>query len=162
MIKMIFARTANGFIGKGGDLAHRDTSDLARFRKMTEHEVIVMGRKTFESLPGILPNRTHVILTRDRDYAKSISHDNPAVHVMDNVLDVFTTYSSCWIIGGLEVYAAFMPHTEIIYETVFDDVSVIGDTPSPHISPHVWKLFDVYTIDGITYKTWNRIIPLDK
>ena len=68
MIKVIFARTENGKIGNKGDLAHRDPHDLAMFRRLTMDTVIVMGRRTFESLPGILPKRLHIVLTRDTNY----------------------------------------------------------------------------------------------
>ncbi|MGL4773200.1 MAG: dihydrofolate reductase, partial [Clostridium sp.] len=68
MISMIVAVAKNGVIGGDNKLLWHVSEDLKRFKKITSNHTIVMGRKTFESLPGILPNRHHVVITRDENY----------------------------------------------------------------------------------------------
>ena len=66
-ITLIVARAQNGVIGRDGTLPWHLPADLKRFKALTMGSVMVMGRKTFESLPGVLPGRRHVVMTRDRD-----------------------------------------------------------------------------------------------
>ena len=65
-ITLIVARAQNGVIGRGGKLPWHISADLKRFKALTMGSAMVMGRKTFESLPGLLPGRRHIVLTRDR------------------------------------------------------------------------------------------------
>ena len=67
-ITIVVARAQNGVIGRDGKLPWHLPADLKRFKALTMGSVMVMGRKTFESLPGLLPGRRHVVLTRDRDW----------------------------------------------------------------------------------------------
>ena len=67
-ITLVVARAQNGVIGRGGKLPWHIPADLKRFKALTMGSVMVMGRKTFESLPGLLPGRRHIVLTRDRDW----------------------------------------------------------------------------------------------
>ncbi|MBP8235239.1 MAG: dihydrofolate reductase, partial [Rhizorhabdus sp.] len=65
-IVFVLARARNGVIGRDGDLPWRLPADLRRFKALTQGAPMLMGRKTFESLPGLLPGRRHIVLTRDR------------------------------------------------------------------------------------------------
>ena len=65
---LVVARAQNGVIGRDGKLPWHIPADLKRFKALTMGSVMVMGRKTFESLPGLLPGRRHIVLTRDRDW----------------------------------------------------------------------------------------------
>src|SRR5436190_5277929 len=67
-ITLVVARAQNGVIGRDGKLPWHLPADLKRFKALTMGSVMVMGRKTFESLPGLLPGRRHVVLTRDRQW----------------------------------------------------------------------------------------------
>ena len=69
-ITLIVARARNGVIGREGKLPWRLPADLKRFKALTMGSVMVMGRRTFDSLPGLLPGRRHIVLTRDRDLLK--------------------------------------------------------------------------------------------
>ena len=65
MITLVLARAENGVIGRDGGLPWHIPADLKRFKTLTMGKAMVMGRKTFESLPGLLPGRRHIVLTRD-------------------------------------------------------------------------------------------------
>ena len=67
-LSIIAALSENGVIGRDNQLPWRMPADLAHFKRLTMGKPIIMGRRTWESLPGLLPHRTHVIVTRDRDY----------------------------------------------------------------------------------------------
>ena len=75
MLSIIVAIAENNVIGKDNKLLWHVPEDLKRFKSITSGNIIIMGRKTFESLPGVLPNRKHIIITRDENY----SVDNPNV-----------------------------------------------------------------------------------
>src|SRR5436305_6194270 len=77
-ITIVIARARNGVIGRDGKLPWHLPADLKRFKALTLGSVMVMGRKTFESLPGLLPKRRHIVLTRDRGWhadGAEIAHD---------------------------------------------------------------------------------------
>ena len=65
-VTLVLARASNGVIGKDGGLPWHISADLKRFKALTMGSVMIMGRRTFESLPGVLPGRRHVVLTRNR------------------------------------------------------------------------------------------------
>ena len=67
-ITLVVARAQNGVIGRDGKLPWHLPADLKRFKALTMGSAMIMGRKTFESLPGLLPGRRHIVLTRDRDW----------------------------------------------------------------------------------------------
>ena len=74
---MIVARAVNGVIGRDGKLPWHISADLKRFKRLTMGSAMVMGRKTFESLPGVLPGRRHIVLTRDPSWtarASEVAH----------------------------------------------------------------------------------------
>jgi dihydrofolate reductase len=122
-ITLVVARAQNGVIGRDGKLPWHLPADLKRFKALTMGSVMVMGRKTFESLPGLLPGRRHIVLTRDRawrregaevagkvDKAIALARDEPVS-----------------IIGGAEIFRLFLPLADRIELTeVMADVP--GDT----------------------------------
>ncbi|RDC61077.1 Dihydrofolate reductase [Alteripontixanthobacter maritimus] len=106
-IFMVYARAANGVIGRDGTLPWHIPADLKRFRALTLGRPMVMGRKTFESLPGLLPGRRHIVLTRRDsfhpdgvDIAHSVAEAR-AMAAQDN------TSGQVAVIGGAAVYDAF-------------------------------------------------------
>ena len=90
MLSIIVAIAENNIIGGDNKLLWHIPEDLKRFKAITSGHSIVMGRKTFESLPGILPNRKHIIITRDKSY----SVDNPNVEVIHNLSEVINKYKN--------------------------------------------------------------------
>jgi dihydrofolate reductase len=107
MINIILACDNNWGIGINNDLLYSFASDLKRFKEFTKGNTIVMGRKTWESLPGKLPNRNHVVLTRQSD----IEGADQVVNSVDEVLKLAET-EDVWIIGGAEIYKQFCQHAD--------------------------------------------------
>lgn len=125
-ITLIVARAQNGVIGRGGGLPWHIPSDLKRFKALTMGSAMVMGRRTFASLPGLLPGRRHIVLTRDRDW-----HADGAevAHSVDQALQL-AGGERVSIIGGADIFAQFLPLAERIELTeVLADAE--GDTILP-------------------------------
>lgn len=122
-VTLIVARARNGVIGRGGKLPWHIPADLKRFKALTMGSVMVMGRKTFDSLPGVLPGRRHIVLTRDQEW----SADGAEVaHGIDEALQLAGD-ERVSVIGGAEIFAMFLPIADRIELTeVLDDVP--GDT----------------------------------
>ena len=108
-IVLIYARAANGAIGNDGDLPWRLPADLKRFKALTTGKPMIMGRKTFESLPGLLPGRRHIVLTRREGAAAE------GVDMAGSVKDALVLASQgndtgeIAVIGGAAIYDVFMP-----------------------------------------------------
>ncbi|RNJ64238.1 MAG: dihydrofolate reductase [Porphyrobacter sp. IPPAS B-1204] len=108
-IALIYARAANGAIGNEGDLPWRLPADLKRFKALTMHKPMIMGRKTFESLPGLLPGRRHIVLSR-RDDLKA-----EGVEMAGSVKEALALAAEgndsgeIAVIGGAAIYDVFMP-----------------------------------------------------
>ncbi len=125
-ILFVVARADNGVIGRDGDLPWRLPADLRHFKAVTAGLPMVMGRRTFESLPGLLPGRRHIVLTRDpRWQAKGA----------EPVRDVLSALSLAGgdriaVIGGAEIFALFLPHADRVLLTEVHDTPA-GDTILP-------------------------------
>ncbi|KPF63708.1 dihydrofolate reductase [Porphyrobacter sp. AAP60] len=108
-IVLIYARAANGAIGYDGDLPWRLPADLRHFKALTTGKPMIMGRKTFESLPGLLPGRRHIVLSRRDDFAAAGAEmagsvkDALALAAKDN------DSGEIAVIGGAAIYDVFMP-----------------------------------------------------
>ncbi len=104
-INMIFARSANGVIGKNNAMPWHLPEDLARFKKLTLGSPVIMGRKTWDSLPPKfrpLPGRTNVVITRQSGWQAAGA--KPAASLQD-ALELCQASSDVWIIGGAQIYA---------------------------------------------------------
>jgi dihydrofolate reductase len=127
-IILILARAANGTIGADGKLPWHIPADLKRFKAQTMGKSMIMGRKTFDSLPGLLPGRRHIVLTRDRNWqaeGAEVAHDVDAALTLAGDGEVA-------VIGGAEVYSLFMPlATRIELTEVHRDYN--GDTTIPQL-----------------------------
>lgn len=138
-ILLIAAVAKNGVIGKENDLVWRIPTDFKRFKALTSENYILMGRKTFESLGKPLPNRTHLVITRNPHYTVPEGH-----HVFKNVEDAFTYcnkigVSKLYIIGGGEIYKQTISLADELVITEVD-ASPEGDTYFPRIDPEIWKI----------------------
>lgn len=107
---MIYARAANGTIGKDGGMPWHLPTDLKRFKRLTTGHVLIMGRKTFESFPDPLPGRRHIVLTRDEDWGADGAE---VAHSRAEALQL-AGEEPVAIIGGAEVYALFEQEAERI------------------------------------------------
>ena len=126
-VALIWAQARGGVIGAAAGLPWHLPEDLALFRRLTTGSTVVMGRRTWESLPERfrpLPDRTNVVLTTDRHW--SADGARPAA----SVEQVIAEHVSFWVIGGGAVYSAFLPHADRLVVTDVDTL-VEGDTWAP-------------------------------
>jgi dihydrofolate reductase len=125
-ITLVVARARNGVIGRGGTLPWRIPADLRHFKRVTMGTAMIMGRKTFDSLPGLLPGRRHIVLTRDRSWSAPGAE---VAHTVDEAL-AMAGKEPVSIIGGAEIFELFLPLADRIELTdVMADV--VGDTVMP-------------------------------
>lgn len=138
MISIIVAVAKNNVIGKDNKLLWHVSEDLKRFKAITSNKKMIMGRKTFESLPGILPNRDHIVVTRD----KSFKVDSDKVTISYDLTSLVEKYSKSedeiFVIGGAEIYKQLLPYTQKIYLTKINEVFE-GDTYFPEINYDEFK-----------------------
>ena len=137
IITIIVAASENNVIGKNNDLIWRLPNDLKRFKELTSGHCIIMGRKTFESLPGILPKRKHIVLTRKHkdEFAENIS----VVNNFEEALHEAKNDPNPFIIGGGEVYKSAIKFAKKI-ELTRVHANFDGDTFFPKINPDFWTL----------------------
>ena len=139
MISLIVATGENREIGKDGVMPWHIPKDLKYFKNKTEGNTIVMGRTTFEHLPGVLPNRKTIVLTRDIDYKV----ENENVIIKNNMEEIIEEYKNSddelFIAGGSEIYKQFLPYCDRIYITKINK-SFDADTYFPEIDPLQFNL----------------------
>lgn len=138
MLSIIVARAKNNVIGKNNQLIWKIPDDLKRFKELTTNHTIIMGRKTFESLGRVLPNRFHIILSNDKNYKV----DNESVKVINNVneLDKYVVDNEeHFVIGGAMIYKLLMPKCNKLYITQIEK-EFEGDTFFPEINEKEWKI----------------------
>jgi dihydrofolate reductase len=137
MITLIAAIGKNNSLGLDNKLLWHLPNDFKRFKELTSGNNILMGRKTFESLPGVLPNRTHIIITKQENYQAP-----SGCLVFDNLLDTLksldTSESTIYVIGGGEIYKQTIDTADRLELTVVD-CSPEADTFFPDIDD-TWKL----------------------
>lgn len=138
MLSIIVAKSNNNVIGKDNTLIWHLPEDLKRFKKLTTGKTIIMGRKTFESLGRILPNRKHVILTKNLNFTV----DSDAVEIVHDItaLEKYIQSSEeCFVIGGGLIYNMLLPYASKIYATIIEE-NFEGDTYFPIIDSNIWKV----------------------
>jgi dihydrofolate reductase len=120
VVALVVAIAENGAIGKGGDLPWRLSSDLRYFRKVTMGKPVIMGRRTFKSLPRVLDGRLNIVLSRDRGF---VADGVVMAHSLEQALDVArasaarTGADEIMVIGGEDVFRAVLPEARRIYLT---------------------------------------------
>ena len=102
---LIYARAANGTIGHGNTMPWHIPADLGRFKALTMGKPMIMGRKTFDSLPGVLPGRRHIVLTRDAGWK---AQGAEVARTVGEALALAGTGEAA-IIGGAEIFDLFLP-----------------------------------------------------
>jgi dihydrofolate reductase len=138
MTIMIAAAGKNNALGKDNDLLWHLPDDFKRFKQLTTNHFIIMGRKTFESFPKPLPNRTHIVITRQANY-------NPegviVVGDLSEALKKIPQNEDSFIIGGGEIYTLALPFVDKIELTrVHADFD--ADTFFPTIESKQWQIVD--------------------
>lgn len=129
----------NGVIGRDGDLPWRLSADLQRFKKITMGYPIIMGRKTFESLPsGPLPGRQNVIITRQNGYAnEDLNADCLVCSCLDDAREALESQTELMIIGGAAIYAEALKIAKRIFLTEVH-AEVEGDVYFPSFDRQLW------------------------
>ena len=141
-ISIIVAAAENGVIGNAGAMPWRMPSDLKRFRVLTMGKPVVMGRKTFQSLPKALDGRDNIVITRDRSYRGEGAETVASLADGLALAKAHATRRGCdevLVIGGGEIYAAALPLASRIYLTRIH-ASPAGDTSFPALDPAEWRL----------------------
>ena len=139
MLSIIVAKASNDVIGGDNKLLWHIPQDLKRFKEITSGHTIIMGRKTFESLPKVLPNRHHIIITRDKNF-KVNSQQVEVINDINYIIDRFeNSDEEFFIIGGGEIYKALLPKCKKLYLTrVYKDFT--GDTKFPKVNLDEWSI----------------------
>jgi dihydrofolate reductase len=133
-IVLFLARAQNGVIGREGKIPWRIPADLRRFKQLTMGKPMIMGRKTFESLPGLLPDRRHIVLTRDPDWEEEGAEIARSV---DEALKLANAPHVA-VIGGAEIYGLFLPIADKI-ELTDVHVKAEGDTSIASFGTKDWQ-----------------------
>lgn len=161
-INIIVSVSENWVIGKDNKLLWKLSDDLRRFKDLTIGKSVIMGQKTFESLPkGALPNRTNIVLTLDHNF--SAPNIIPVFNIgmaLEKVKE--NKAEEVFIIGGGMVYKQFLNYVDYIYLTTVHTI-IEGDTTFPELIPQQWELIseDFKTKDdkneyNHTYKIYKR------
>ncbi|MEE9432634.1 MAG: dihydrofolate reductase [Sphingorhabdus sp.] len=135
-IILVLARAANGVIGCDGDLPWHIPADLRHFKQITKGRPMIMGRKTFDSLPGILEGRRHIVLTRDPAW-QAEEEDVEIARSPEEALKQANSGHVC-VIGGAEIYRLFLALADRIEMTEIH-ARPKGDTKILAFDGNVWK-----------------------
>ena len=137
MLSIIVAKAKNNTIGKNNKLLWQLSDDLKRFKEITTGHTIIMGRKTFESLGRILPNRKHIVFSQNPDF--KVNDENvEIVHSMLQIQQYIEDEEENFVIGGAMIYNLLMPYVNKMYVTEIDK-EFDGDTFFPRIDSEKWK-----------------------
>ena len=140
MILLIAAVGENYELGKDNQLLWHLPDDFKRFKQLTTGHHIILGRKTFESFPKPLPNRTHVIITRQKDYLKNSPYENCiVVNSIQDALKIVPKDEATYIIGGAEIYKQSIELADVVELTRVHG-SFEADTFFPEIDLNEWEL----------------------
>ena len=162
MLSIIVAKATNDVIGGDNKLLWHISEDLKRFKDITSNHTIIMGRKTFESLPKILPNRHHIIITRDKNFTVN----SEAVTIVNDISDIISKFKDTdeevFIIGGGEIYKSLLPFSKKLYLTrIYKDFE--GNTKFPSINYDNWNVVNKSEIkinekDNLNYDFIDLVI----
>ena len=139
-INIIVAVASDLAIGRAGDLLFHISADLRRFKELTMGHPIIMGRKTFESLPkGALPGRRNIVVSRNPGFRA------PGAEVfttLDNAIAACRNAEKAFIIGGAQIYSQAVATADRLLLTRFDRTAAGADCFFPAISPDSWLTVD--------------------
>ncbi len=135
ILALVAAVAENGVIGRNNALPWRLPADLAHFKRLTLDQSIVMGRRTWESLPGLLPRRRHIVLSRDPDFRPD---GCTVVSSLDAAIAIAGSVPELMIVGGAALYAEALPRASRLYLTRVH-VRIEGDALFPDWDPVQWR-----------------------
>ncbi len=151
-LSIIVALCKNKAIGKNNQLLFKIKNDLKRFKKITENHPVIMGRKTFESIGKALPNRTNIIITKDKNYpncgiivVNSLEEAIKKAKQIDN--------NEIFIIGGGQIYHQAITLADKLYLTMINEEIKNADTFFPNFENFTKTIFEeTHNEDGVEYK----------
>jgi dihydrofolate reductase len=136
-LNLIYARAANGVIGQDNAMPWHLPEDLAHFKRVTMGCPVIMGRKTWDSLPERfrpLPGRDNIVITRDRTWQ---SPGARVAHSLDEAVSLCAAAPQVWVMGGAQIYALALPLAQRVVVTEIDH-AYSGDAHAPTLSP-AWR-----------------------
>jgi len=128
----------NRVIGRDNQLPWHLPADLRHFKELTLGKPILMGRKTWESLPGVLPGRRHIVVTRRQDY---VADGAETAADLDAAIALAGEVEEIMIVGGATLYAEALPIADRLYMTLVD-ADIEGDTRFPEFDMDTWRVID--------------------
>ena len=137
MLSIVVAKAKNNIIGKENKIIWNLPEDLKHFKNLTTGHTIIMGRKTFESLGKILPNRKHIIFSQNPDF-KVKDENVEVVHSLLQIQELIEGNEEAFVIGGAMIYNFLMPYVKKMYVTEIGE-EFEGDAFFPKISGETWK-----------------------
>lgn len=162
LISLIAALAENRVIGRDNSLPWHLPADLAHFKRLTLNKPILMGRRTWESLPGLLPRREHIVITRNPRY------EAPGARVVGSLEEALAAAAGApevMVVGGAALFRALMPRARRMYLT-FVAARVEGEVLFPEWDPACWRevertgrLRDQANPFDLTFVTLDRIAP---
>ena len=152
MISMIAAVDENGGLGKDNKLMWSYPEDMKFFKETTMGKVVIMGRKTYESIGKPLKGRTNVVISRDLRFKP----EGVYVRSLENVFEGILVGAEVIVIGGGEIYKQMLPYATTIYLTRISG-NYEADTFFPEMGKEVWKLTNSREGNhGLIFETWER------
>jgi len=134
IISLIWAMSLNRVIGRANQLPWHLSADLQHFKALTLGKPILMGRKTWESLPGLLPGRTHIVLSLDQTYQ---AEGCVVAHSIEDALLAAGDAPEVMVVGGAALYRAMLPHASRFYLTLVQ-IETDGDAFFPAYTEAEW------------------------
>lgn len=134
-IHLIYARARNGTIGRDGKMPWHLPEDLAHFKRTTLGAPVIMGRKTWDSLPPQhrpLPGRTNIVITRQPHWQAPGAH---TAHSLEQAIALCPDAATIWVLGGAQIYAQALPLAQQIVVTEID-ADFTGDAHAPTLDTH--------------------------
>lgn len=141
LVSIIAAVSENNVIGAGGKLPFKQKDDLLRFKFLTTNNVVIMGRKTFESIGGLLPDRTNIVISHNAKTRALLRLKGAVVfdRLTRAIAYVKKTYTcNCYIIGGGQIYMQALPLADRLYITKVH-ATLQGDVTFPKIDTKIWQ-----------------------
>ena len=158
MISIIVAMSPQRAIGFRNRLPWHLPEDMAHFKVLTTGHTIIMGRKTFESLPsGVLPHRRNVVITRQRDVMKERLHGCVLYDSLAEALKQEAKDQEIFIIGGESIYRQALPFTSRIYATLVEQEPKEADTWFPEIDMSKWQITKKEKHTGFSFLLLERL-----
>jgi dihydrofolate reductase len=156
MVTIVAAVATNGVIGVGGGLPWHLPDELQRFKELTVGHVLVMGRRTYESIGRPLPGRTTVVVTRQPDWTGGSDLVLTAASVPEALATASSLDDEVFVVGGAQVYAEALPHADRL-ELTHVDAAPAGDTLFPELDWSEWREVRRHPGEGWTAVTYERV-----